>query len=291
MSIETESGTPRRRSILKGASWAAPTAAASLAAPVYAASACSTASRSVIDAAFDEVRTTALTAYASEATQGNLNGLSKSVWLNINNTSKYDVALSGNAKLQIQIDSVRADGTATASNSGSPATAWGTVTPMTTGTSTITSPSGAQQTPRTTTWTASNLTIPANASGNDNEPDMTIASGTGAVILRYTLVSAPVIVPSLASIAAQSGTNLDGCTAYYNQKVASAQPVTISFAGPKLTSGTARWGSRGSVYTLTGGATPWAVGTSIWSSQTGNYTSDVFPPKGAATGISFDGIY
>lgn len=277
-----------RRTLVRGAAWSAPVIAASAAVPAYAASYCTDANKLAIDNAFTEVATKALTAYWTEPSAGLADGFAKVPSFNIINNSQFDINLSNTNGLQIRFQAVNADGSTGLPNGPtSTATSWGTTSSVTTTTV------GTQQA-RTWTWTANGTNLVANKAGNDNIADTNFNTGSNTVHnglnVLATLVQAPVIYPSLASIQAVAGTDLSACTAYYNSKVATAQPVTISFAGPKFTSGSALWNNDGAVNTLSGGAQAWTVGTGIWSGTAGNYLSSVNPP-GGGTGSTYNGIF
>lgn len=276
-----------RRTLARTASWTAPMAAVAAASPAIAASSCSSAAASAITNAFETVRAGGVTAYLSEMSAGNTNEVSKPVWVNLNNWTPYALTISADHPLIVRLDIVRENGTATAPGSGVPSTSWGSVTAMT-GTTVGT------QNARSTTWTLSGPQFRKNASRSDNEPDMTIQSGTPPAIIRLTLVSAPILVPDLANIQAVTGLDLTGCANYYAASVANAQPATITFAGPRYGSGAAAtWGKKGSTYSLRGGSFAWTEGSSVWSNALGNYSSGAAtkPDASGPLAYSYDGIF
>lgn len=275
----------------KGVGWSAPTLVATTAIPAFAASptSCSTTAINAIDAAFTEMATATFTAYWTEPTVGLADGFSKVPSFNIINNSSYDVELSGTQGLVVQFDAVRANGDTRLPNGPlTAATSWGE-------TSSVTQTVVDGQAARSWTWTATGKNLVGNASGNDNISDTNFSTGTNidGIKVRATLVQAPVIYPTLASIATKSGLDLSACEAYYQSQLSTIAPVTISFAGPLFTDGTATWGNDGTVHTLFGGAVAWPVGSSVWSNVSGNYRSDTYPPGviNNATGISNNGIF
>lgn len=280
-----------RRSLAKGAAWAAPAVIATTAIPAYAASStsCSTTAIAAIDAAFKEMETSTFTAYWTEPSVGLADGFSKVPSFNIINNSSYDVELSGSQGLVVEFAAVRANGDTRLPNGPlTAATSWGK-------TSRVTEAVVDGQAARTWTWTATGENLVGNARGNDNVSDTNFSTGTNidGIKVRATLIQAPVIYSTLSSIATKSGLDLAACEAYYQSKLSTVVPVTISFAGPLFTEGTAIWGNGGTTRTLFGGATAWSVGSSVWSNVSGNYRSDTYPPGviNNATGISNNGIF
>ena len=61
---------------------------------------------------------------------------------------------------------------------------------------------------------------------------------------------------------------------------------------PLLGGAPAAWNHDGRASTLSGGPTPWALGTSVWSSAIGDDISDSYPPSGTGwAAYNYDGVY
>ncbi|MEX3610814.1 hypothetical protein VVR12_07180 [Rothia sp. LK2588] len=280
--------TISRRNLAKGAAWAAPVVIATGTVPAYAASTCTAAARSAIDAAFEQVRTKAFTAYWAEVGSGFIDGSAHNAYFNINNNTQYDLQFTSTQALKITFFAVAANGSTTLPNGpSSVSAARGTISPITTSTY-----NGKQA--RSWTWNTTGFVLPRNKAGNDSEFDMGIATGingtTGGLNVCARLDQAPVITPSFASIKASNSAVTDMCLDYYNAKVATAQPAIIPFAGPLLSGAGATWNRDGSINTLCGGSTAWTVGSTICSATTGNYNAVPYPP-GCGTGQGYNGIF
>ena len=270
--------------------WAAPALSVAAAAPAVAASPfanCTAANQTYIKNAFETIRTKSLTAYW--ATPGVISdGIAQTTYFNVNNNSQFDLTYTATQNLNITFTAIAGNGSTTAPNGPSSASASrGTV-------SGITSTTYNGKNAKTWTWNAAGFTQPRNAPGSDSEFDMGVATGsnlsTGGIIICATLNEAPILYPTFASLQAANPAITADCQAYYDAMVTQARPAVLTFAGPLLSGSGATWNRDGNINTLCGGSMAWTVGSTICSNTSGNYNSVPYPP-GCGTGAGYNGIF
>ena len=285
-----------RRSVAKGAAWSIPAVTVAASAPALAASTptCSSQAIAAIDNAFAAVQSS-LVAYWTIDTVSQLDGTGGArPYLNINNNSPYDLVTT-TTPLVVTLDSYFQSASA-GQWRGDFFTSYGVVNGVTSGSSATSKPvtyNGRQA--GEVVWSAgAGSAILGNGNGKDNTADIAfgnpsslLASPPGTIVCAR-LNSVPDIKPSFASIQAADSSVTAACQTYYNNKAAITP--SIVFSGPLL-SGTTRWGSGGSMYTLNGGSQAWAVGSTICSNTVGNYVSDTFPPSAHGIAYGYNGIF
>lgn len=255
-----------RRTLAKGAAWAAPAVVATTAIPAYAASpdVCSTANLAVIDAAFADFQTRNL------AMELNIfqplaafNGTATDVYVNFKNIGDTDVTYTALNPLIINLDLVQTTPQERKRNMTRATTSWGEVLDL--GYNAATKTHSYQ-------WVFIG-TIPANAGGN-SEADMVFGVGDGLVAFQGRINSKMMITPvelkapaPLLSSIVPDEAQQQACLSYYNQKVEELNSLVqtqYTYAGPA-------------------GGGDLAVNTTIDSTTFGNYS-----PWGSQ---SVDGIW
>lgn len=292
MSAPHRSGLSRR-TLAKAGGWAVPAVAAAAAAPAVAASSCSGGGEAIDEALARLAQPGAVTAYLSEATAASGDGVTKSVWLNFINNTPYALEISSASTFSVTFHEVPGKSSVTARPYRPTAgTSWGKTTEVTQSSA----PNGRAS--WTWTWTAGSRAgaVKANVKGvgTGNRVNMSWGTGPnimiGGVVVAMTLDSVPTVLPTLQSITAVTGVDVSGCGAYLESR--SAVSLGVALAGPKISDGSAAvYGSDGKDYTLTGGAYPWAVGSTYWSNDIGNYISDTNPPRKASVDGYSNGVF
>lgn len=256
-----------RRSLAKGAAWAAPAVAATTAIPAYAASlTCPTETIEAIDTAFTSFKQTyPCSDYDLELniySMGNFNGFVSETYLNVKNNSSCDAVFTATNPLVLKIEVVDLNDTNCSTTGRSitrAVTSWGNVQNQGYDAATKT---------RTYIWTFVG-TIPTEANG-DNEADMVIAFGDGIcglqritskiVITPLDLVPPSPVLPKTVDL-----TN-SACAEYYQKKLAvheSTTNATFTYRGDL-------GNTNSSVYNTT--EAPVYVNTPIDSTVYGNFS-------------------
>ena len=283
-----------RRELIIGTATA--TAAVSLSAGAFAAPSpdkkkvSSTEARKVIDEVLSAVAWGGLTAYWTEPSDGLANGFSKVPSFNLINLSDY--ALTVASPWMITFSAVRADGTAARPNGPLLAsTSWGKTSRVNR------NDAVDEQAARTWTWTAKGLNgkgyVPAaRRRGGDNIADMAFSTGTtwGGIKIRATLSQAPVLYPSLQEIEAVKGVSLAGESAYYANAIKAQPKSYFHLYDHHAQAGKAVWRNNGDSFNLPGGTLRWSEGESFWSTEVGNFCSEM-RPIGVVRGQNADGIF
>lgn len=296
---DTMTNNISRRSLAKGAAWAAPAVVATAAVPAYAASAELCQNQTVIENAFTEVMTQGATAYFTEVSYGLSNGFAKSVYFNINNNTPYTLDL-GATPLVLELDYVRANGDGRAP-SGGPyriASEWGTDTAHQQ--RQIETPRGTQTSKWHTVTMGTKKTVWPGGMfkhGTESELDFTFGTGSnliaaGGLDVRVKVLQLPTVVPTLESIMEVHSMDLStGCQALYQKKVVESVAFPIRMVNAKQDpNGTTVWNNDGKINTIRGGSFELQVGSEFWSSQTGNHLSSFWPPK-YEDHFTYDGIF
>ncbi|MGV3103371.1 hypothetical protein [Rothia sp. 32237D007AR] len=257
-----------RRTLAKGAAWAAPAVVATTAIPAYAASptACSTATIKAIDTAFAEFKQTYPCAnYDMELniySMGDFNGFVAETYVNVKNNSACEAVFTATNPLVMKIELVDLNDTncsSTGRSVTSTATSWGNVQDRGYNAATKT---------RTYIWTFVGV-IPASGSG-DNEADFRIGIGDG--ICGFGRITSKIVLTPLALVPPSPKlpdtvdlTNA-ACAEYYKSKLAVHESTTkaaYTFRGDL-------GNTNGSVPYTT--ETPVYVNTPVDSTVTGNFT-------------------
>lgn len=270
-----------RRTLAKGAAWAMPTAAVAYAAPAYAASKCPASATAAIDQAFDAVATS-LVAYWTTNTGQNDGSALNPAYININNNLPYAQETYSDS-LMVTFHAYFLDTTTNIQNAVYTVnTAYGTK-------SGVSNETYNGYNAISWAWSAGeDFQIDGYTGGGDSTADMvihppgTLLNDPRGTVICAELVSMPKVQPNLLSIiqtnpdafaevpganAEEKAANSD-CASYYNNKAA----VTpgIRFSGPQI-SGTTKWNNNDRQLTLDGGTMTWSVGSTICSTEVGNY--------------------
>lgn len=223
-----------RRTLAKGAAWAAPAVAATTAIPVYAASpvTCSTSSQAAIDNVFNNLPLTIPIEMNTYTPNSAGNGFTNTTFINFKNLSTSPITFGPLNPLKVRIEVVQMKQTAVFDDTNGYGS-WGTVSDLG-----YDSTTGIQ----TYEWTFMG-TIPGQGNG-DNEADMAIwfadtwARGMHETqYLRITPLQIVAPAPTIAEILPDAGQQTACLTYYttkYNEYNAKAN-TTLAFAGPKQT--------------------------------------------------------
>lgn len=288
-----------RRTLTKGAAWAMPTTAVALAAPAYAASNCPISAQTAIDQAFNAVATSLVAYWTNNTAQLDGSALNP-VYLNINNNLPYAQETYSDS-LIVTLYAYFLDTSNNIQNSVYTVnTAYGTISKVSN-----TTYNGYKAI--TWAWSAGeDFQIDGYTGGGDATADMivhqpgTLLQEPRGTVICAKLSSMPKVTPNLLSIIQTNpdafqeipGRNAEEkaansqCAAYYNSKAA----VTpgLLFSGPEI-SGTTKWNNNDRQLTLNGGTRTWTVGSTICSSEVGNYiTPGDRPSTTTLTGDSDD---
>lgn len=245
-----------RRSLAKGAAWAAPAVVATTAIPAYAASpvTCSTASQAAIDAAFASLPNDIPVEMNIYQAASSVNGYSATAYINFKNLSTSNITYGPLNPLRIRIEVVQRNQTATMDDTSGYGS-WGEVLDLG-----YDSTTGIQ----TYEWVFTG-TIPSDANG-DNEADMAIWFANTWVggrqetqYLRITPLQLVAPAPTLEEILPDAVDQQTACLSYYTTKYDEYNLKandTFTFAGPKQT-------------------TPIVVNQTVDSRDYGNYAGSV----------------
>ncbi|MCS6711352.1 hypothetical protein JSY14_04710 [Brachybacterium sp. EF45031] len=270
------SSTPQslgRRSLMRGAAWAAPTAAVSLAAPAFAGSSpvvCDPAVIAEIDQAFTAAETLYTCAGQPVKLQINIyqpygigDGYATGAFVDVKNLSPCDINFTADNPLRIDVDIRNANVVTTGSENRDITgvyTSWGTLNGTGESENIAGQPVGSNQ--GTVEWLFAGL-LPGNGLG-DNEADLSVQFGDGITGLQRWQ-SYMTITPGTASgapILRETWAVNEACVAYYNQKLTTWEdPFEWFVSGPKVVSSPAEVGR------------PWQSGQTFDTRNIGNWSS------------------